>query len=281
MRGRFVCLREVGGLCLVWDFLGHFSIFFPIFLIFRVVLFLWIQNTVELYDVYYVLFLLKIRARCLLPVPVSLDTRSAYGKTRRNLRWKTTTAWKRDNKRTLLVNQWRRKTGILTEEEGRKWPPPNFKFFFLKGLRLRPFSNQYTHNPSIKPQDTRISMNLIQVHRKRYPKQTRRTTAHFIITFILPKKGCLCSHTFCLSHSSFFGIPQPFSQPSHPLLPDPPDEVLISASGIVSSCGVAGCLAARSFRCFALLGIQADWGSCVLPIEGVPWQMLGSLLVSR
>ena len=38
---------------------------------------------------------------------------------------------------------------------------------------------------------------------------------------------------------------------------------------------VAGCQAARTFRCYALLGISAEVGSCVLPIEGVGYSSSG------
>ncbi|CAK9090290.1 Hypothetical protein (Fragment) [Durusdinium trenchii] len=51
--------------------------------------------------------------------------------------------------------------------------------------------------------------------------------------------------------------------------------VLITAEGIFSSCEVAGCQAARTFRCYALLGISAEVGSCVLPIEGVGYSSSG------
>eukprot|EP00434_Breviolum_minutum_P007150 symbB.v1.2.006311.t1/scaffold354.1/size221495/6 len=47
----------------------------------------------------------------------------------------------------------------------------------------------------------------------------------------------------------------------------------ITAQGIFSSCEVAGCQAARTFRCHALLGIPSEVGNCELPIVGV----LGSL----
>lgn len=49
--------------------------------------------------------------------------------------------------------------------------------------------------------------------------------------------------------------------------------VVVTAEGIFSSCEEAGCLAARTFRCHALLGIPSALGSCEVPILGV----LGSL----
>ena len=45
--------------------------------------------------------------------------------------------------------------------------------------------------------------------------------------------------------------------------------VVLIADGLVSSCETAGCLAARAFRCHALLGIPSAYGTCALPIVGV------------
>ncbi|CAE7875776.1 CRWN1, partial [Symbiodinium microadriaticum] len=56
--------------------------------------------------------------------------------------------------------------------------------------------------------------------------------------------------------------------------------VELIADGLISTCETAGCLAARSFRCHALLGKASEYGSCALPIEGVQGD-LGLLSWSR
>lgn len=54
---------------------------------------------------------------------------------------------------------------------------------------------------------------------------------------------------------------------SHPAMVDPPPWSLPQLRGAAPQ--DAGCLAARTFRCHALLGIPSALGSCELPILGV------------
>ena len=56
--------------------------------------------------------------------------------------------------------------------------------------------------------------------------------------------------------------------------------VMLIADGLTSNCETAGCLAARTFRCHALLGIASSYGTCALPIDGVQGEM-GVLSWSR
>ena len=88
-----------------------------------------------------------------------------------------------------------------------------------------------------------------------------------------------------------FSDPIPFNSAGHALLCYSDDgsfssghvdlvNVELIADGLISSCETAGCLAARAFRCHALLGIPSAYGTCAVPIGGVQGD-LGVLSWSR